>query len=411
MARGCRSLTLNSLSSTPEFQLVCACSRTQATAADLERQRQLAPAIDEQRFLECVHRHRVAPLVLHNLRQHPPGIFPQTLLDELLRQQRRNAFQALAATQELHRLTVALRAAGIVSLPLKGIAVALRYYGNASLRHSGDIDIWVAPQDLPRSLQLLRDVGYAVPDHSKALTAVQQRYLQSVTYHEEYRHPQGHRLELHWRLEGNPHGPVEDIAGIFQRSEPLNIGTLQIPAFGAEDLLLYLCSHGSKHAWFRLKWLFDLPNLLESREWDWPALFAKAERERCLIHLHIGLLLAQQLCGWQAPAPVLAAWEEDRSLQRRAAYCYRALNDPENWWTLRMPMLKEAQRQLGYLRGLHSSWRGRAWLWYRNATCEADWQVLPLPDACFYLYFPLHPLLVLARRLFKLEHGAPGHGH
>jgi hypothetical protein len=62
--------------------------------------------------------------------------------------------------------------------------------------------------------------------------------------------------------------------------------------------LLYLCAHGARHSWFRLKWLVDLPYVLQSKAWDWPALFAKARRMGCADALLLGLVLSQRLLGW-----------------------------------------------------------------------------------------------------------------
>ena len=50
-------------------------------------------------------------------------------------------------------------------------------------------------------------------------------------------------------------------------------------------------AHGARHSWFRLKWLVDLPYVLQSKAWDWPALFAKARRIGCADALRLGLIL------------------------------------------------------------------------------------------------------------------------
>ena len=72
---------------------------------------------------------------------------------------RRNllAFNALA------RVIEHLNAHGIPNILLKGVALALTLYKNEALRPMGDVDLLVRWDDVPRTVELLRELGYTTP--------------------------------------------------------------------------------------------------------------------------------------------------------------------------------------------------------------------------------------------------------
>ena len=167
--------------------------------------------------------------------------------------------------------------------------------------------------------------------------------------------------------------------------------------------LLYLCAHGARHSWFRLKWLVDLPYVLQSKAWDWPALFAKARRMGCEDALRLGLVLSQRLLGWVPPAEVTAWLAAGRNMDWACREVEFALAEPAEWaepGQVPTPM-RVRWRQRIYKWRLYRSWRARFYELARMGTGPEDWQLLPLPDALFWLYFALRPVLILWRK-FKL---------
>ena len=149
------------------------------------------------------------------------------------------------------------------------------------------------------------------------------------------------------------------------------------------------------HLWFRLKWIFDLPVVLDSSDWDWPALFAKAARNRCEKHLALGLLLAHRLCDWIVPATV-DSWLAQQDVARAYQDVLDALQAPESEFAGSPPVavwLRHIRYHAGFLGktdALVSTVR-------KYATSPNDWLQLPLPDALFPLYFVLRPFLWLWR--------------
>jgi hypothetical protein len=74
----------------------------------------------------------------------------------------------------------------------------------------------------------------------------------------------------------------------------------------AEDLLLMLCVHGSRHGWDKLENLCALAELVRGRErLDWTHVWQKAGEMHCRRMVAFGLLLAHGLLALPLPADVM----------------------------------------------------------------------------------------------------------
>jgi len=81
---------------------------------------------------------------------------------------------------------------------------------------------------------------------------------------------------------------------------------------GAEDLLLGLAIHHSRHCWNRRSYVDDIVNVLRSVETDWMLLRRLAISTRATRVLNIALLLSNQASPGVAPPDAMAAAEDDR---------------------------------------------------------------------------------------------------
>ena len=265
----------------PEIQLLCACCRVKPNDTDLKLQAALAPLISADKLISLAIRHRVEPLLYHNLKLHAAGVFPDDILDALAVRARRNTVKSLHALRINVQLARMLRAHGIRYLPLKGATIAQRYYGSISLRHSNDIDFWVPARSVEAVRALLVEQGCRPYDEYN-LQKIEERgerhrkFLREHFHHDVWIHSGGEHLELHWRITSNARGLLLEPVDLLASGEPIDVASDSMTTMGPVPLLLYLCDHGAHHGWFRLKWLMDLPQVLESREWDWPQVLAEA---------------------------------------------------------------------------------------------------------------------------------------
>ena len=74
-------------------------------------------------------------------------------------------------------------------------------------------------------------------------------------------------IELHWKLRSfNDTIVVRDLKN---SKSFINTQWNNIYALNHLDQFIYLCIHGTEHAWYRLKWLMDIPMILKNVKFKW----------------------------------------------------------------------------------------------------------------------------------------------
>ena len=345
--------------------------------------------------LAAAVRHRVVPLLCESVNRSAEAT-AEDIVAELRDLYRANALTLLSVGVEVRRVLDLLAGAGIACLLLKGISLAGRYYRDMARRHVGDIDVLVRAEQLRDAIQLLTAAGYSGGEEMLALSPKQWRFSLFSGQHVGLTTPDGVVLELHWRPMVNPFmfQYVWDDCLVAR----VDVMGAQVPCLRDEECLLYLCAHGARHAWFRLKWLCDLPAVLVSRQWHWPTIFEMATRFACDDAVRLGLLLAHRLLVWPIPKEVSEWIATGRDLGWACEEAIREMAEPEEWSQRTNAPLRVWLRQLWFRWRFYDSWKTRAREVARYSTSSEDWKLLPLPDWLFWLYFPLRPFLVLWRR-------------
>lgn len=342
-------------------------------------------------FNACMDRHRVGPFLHQRLPAEARAALPEAVRHRLAVSARLNARRALMRVGELARLVQLLEGHGIPVTSVKGPLLARQLYGDLGARHSGDLDLLLAPAHAGRADQLLRAAGYSRSAPDFELTPRQLGKYLEVRHEFEYFSADGrNRLELMWRL-GN-HAPLTQTGDAPHHCE---LGGRRIAVLAPETEALYLLLHGARHGWFRLFWLLDMALLLQGRDLDWPRLARRAGELRMERPLWQGVWLAGELFGMRLPE-VFSAPPPDEPVLRRLVddACRHILLSPDelksgaaHWW------------MTGYLLRLQSSMWARWRVLQPRYVAPADWKTLPLPDRWFALYYVLWPLLWLKRRL------------
>ncbi len=183
------------------------------------------------------------------------------------------------------------------------------------------------------------------------------------------------------------------------------MGSEELQAPCRQDLLLFLCAHGAKHAWNRLKWITDIAELLRvSPDLDWRALMGNVDAwgaERLLL---LGDRLAHDLLSAQLPDEMLARIADEPVLEPLAALVAERL-----WKSLeRSPgILENASFHLK----MRTRWQDKLRYCLQNTMVPTvgEWKLIPLPEHLSFLYYPMRPLrligaysLGLLKRLFTL---------
>ncbi|MDQ0348161.1 nucleotidyltransferase family protein [Ancylobacter vacuolatus] len=363
----------------PAFALLLQLCARAARHAAAESAAPAGRVEDWQAFLRLVDRHRVAGLVHLGLGRVAAAV-PDDVRRAIAERAGVLARNNLAMVAATIRLQKAFDAAGIEVVFFKGALVGQRAYGSIAIKQGKDVDFLVRPDDLAATVMLLAGEGYRPSIPEAPLTPAKIDALRAFQIEAVMVDPaRGVQLEPHWRLTENrrllPLGPL--LAGADKRE---SLGGVAIRGFHPDDEFAYLCVHGARSGWFRLKWLADLHALL----------VGLPEEERARLYRHAetlgagpAALLAFGLCRELFALPVPAALARpvaaplQRAMHRMSISCLR---DEDPQFSIRrvvvLPMLHALA--CGPLHVMAEFGR-----WTVNCQDALD---VPLPRRLYFLY-------------------------
>jgi len=241
---------------------------------ELRARELLAMSLEWDQILERVKAYQTLPLFYHNLqRLGLPGV-PDSTCWELARVVTTHQLRCEILAQELIRLLRLLSRAGIPTIPLKGVTLALELYGDPALRVCSDIDLLVPPDSAARVIDLIVASGYhPIQPFFRGLLLRYGKDCMLV--------PDGNRpcpVELHWALVWG--GPLEKelVQELWSEAQPKAF--FGIPAYALSPAweFLYLAVHAIRHGWTALKWFVDLEELYSRSALNWENVKDKAKR-------------------------------------------------------------------------------------------------------------------------------------
>jgi hypothetical protein len=280
---------------THEWNLVLAASSPEPRERDLNRIRLLLEKPpDWDAVLRLADQHGTSSLLFQNV-TGASDLVPQGALASLRRLYERNIHKSLFLTRELMRILECLDGLGVEVIPYKGVVLSEAYYGDAALRQSGDMDLFVREQDVRCIQSAVRGLGYtprvSIPEDAEA------DYIASG-YESTFDSTAGKNLlELQWALQPRYYAVDFDMDGLFERAVTVSLAGRRVKTPSAEDLLIVLSLHAAKHVWGRLIWLCDIAQILKQGNLNWDWIQSEAQELGVERILHITLLLANRLLG------------------------------------------------------------------------------------------------------------------
>jgi hypothetical protein len=369
----------------PEFLLAAACCRWPPSEDRNTAVRTAAEGVaDWDQFLWLVKRQRVIGLV-HNALLSAGIELPPVVGEEIARLSQHIVRRNLILAGETVRLQRSLEAANIPVLVLKGIALAQLAYGSVTTKQTRDIDLLVSPDRAEASLRILEGEGYTLSSPAEHLNAMQRRALVRYAREVELFHRGNEILvELQWRAADNPlllkgvdaNSPTQTIA----LSNAVSVRTL-----AQDDLFAYLCVHGARHSWSRLKWLADLNALTSAGDADIGRLYRHAQQIGAGLCAAQALLLCQRLFALRPPDGLADEMQANDRAIRLTAIALAAMTAPHAETAVDAGFV-------GVLRVVRTQFLlGQGWRFY-VAQCRAalagpaDVIRLPLPPSLYFLY-------------------------
>jgi hypothetical protein len=273
--------------------------------------------VDWHHVAALAHRHRVVPLIWHNLSKGSTVDLPEWLAEDFRSTYQRNALHGLRVTAHLTRIVAAFEAEDIPALPLKGVCLAARYYGNVAARYTGDIDLLVPASDLDRADAILRGLGY-LRVANKTRTIVLEPFEEDRDFrlHFIYISRDGVPIELHFHLHNNPDILAVDTGSAIAEGHSVSIGRTTLPIMPDDLQFVFLATHGARHEWVRLQWVCDIAVMIDrARPEDVRQWLATAARHSLTNPVVQAMILAQRLLGIELPPEVLSAYAQSRRIR------------------------------------------------------------------------------------------------
>lgn len=354
--------------------------------------------------------HGVTGILQRNAVRQPLEGVPAAVLERFARRSRRLTVSGLALAADLVDLCTMLDRQDIPHRLLKGPALSQHLFGDPCIRVMSDLDILVPEAQAQAAIVLLQGRGYRLRSPAIEITAENWPMLVRGRGDVELIHPETRRVvELHWRWQRNEALMGFDPERVWDQGEAVKIGGTRLWMPEPTELVLYLCVHGTRHGWDRLKWLLDLiwwrqnPDLAL----DWVALDRRAAVVGAQPSLHTALLLMQRLAGQPLPDGVRLLPVAARLADAAEAGLHARSVAPESAAAPERVSFGALTRALVMEWRMSASWGGRlrGILWGRFLRPnDLDLITLALPPGWLWLYGPLKPFLWLYRRVRRIEY-------
>lgn len=283
--------------------------------------------IDGDALVDAAQHARVAPLVYLVLRDK--AWMPPHILDRLRVSYFATARRNLLAFDALARVLDRLNAHDVPNILLKGVALALTLYKNEALRPMSDVDLLVPRDDVPRTIALLRELGYDTPI-PEVRTGARLAYDGELYLRSDDAHAAS--IDLHWNLVNAPNyrrSAAEQ--WLWDGARPVAVGAAEGRVLSPEAQLIHLCTHkvlhhsGEDDAGDAL-WGFDIALLLTEYTMDWDLVLVKAQGLGMIASMQQALPAVLPEWGVPVPEDVLARLQtlkpsraERRLMQWRAS--------------------------------------------------------------------------------------------
>lgn len=284
----------------------------------------LREKIDWRFFLRTAEKHRIVPLVFEDLRRFS-AILPQSFFVDLVNRARRCAMHNLNFNFQILKISEIFEKSNIEFLAYKGSTLAQIAYGDLSLRQFGDLDILIRKKDFPEVKRIILANG------GNSLWELSEKQENAVLkYYYEFPFKIGKNpvlVEIHWAFVESFFAFDYNIEEVFRRRRAVSIRGRKIPTISNEDLLLFLCVHGSKHFWKRLSWICDVGKLVAAQPIDWTIVLRLAEKNGSRRMLNLGLSLAKDFLKIELPDQINQEIKSDREVESLAAELKKYLFD------------------------------------------------------------------------------------
>lgn len=248
--------------------------------------------------------YRLLPLLYANMSRLGVN---HSLMGRLKGTYRRTWCEAQRTLEQARDVLNLFRAHDIETLLIKGIPLAIGYYGNEALRPMADFDIVVPHAKAMQAINLLDERGWKRGQFSRD---------EDVIFHHamQFFHPKGGEVDVHWHILSECRSV--DAGRHFRAcTEPLEVKGVATRQLGPTDTLFHTVVHGIRwNAEPPIRWIPDALTILRKAgpAIDWDRILVFAERERLSYRLRLGLAFLAERFAAPIPEYVLETLKRRR---------------------------------------------------------------------------------------------------
>lgn len=283
-----------------EFILLCSRPNLDYEAENKATQYLNQSCFDWEYFYELSVAFGVLPLLYRHLKNRFSKHVPDHILKKIHHFFLVNGTRNAVLTHELLKILELLNTKNILAVPFKGPVLADVVYGSDLLRTFSDIDILVQTSEAVVALKTLQDAGYRLVDELDEKYA---DFYVEIEHAFNLQSPGGKiNIDPQWKLLGIYTPEPITLEKFKDRLIEMKFAGKDIIHLAYEDLLFYLCVHGTKDGWRKFEWVCCIAELLRKHpDLDWDRIIHTAEKESCMNKFMLGIYLAVTLC--KAPLP------------------------------------------------------------------------------------------------------------
>ena len=373
----------------PEDQLLLCCSRFKLDKENFDKIRKIISSVDWDIFLHKAIFHKVIPLVFLNIKRCCREKIPRPIWKRLKEFYIANGVRNLFLVYNLIEILDLFKDNNIKAVPFKGPVLALSVYHSYSFRSFVDLDILIESSELNSAIGLLKAHGYS-PDIN--LTDSQYNKFTKIEDNLSLSNQEMMTtVELHWELSGCCLPQPFDYKMIESRLDSILLKNRIVRTLGGEDLLIYLCVHGSKHKWNCLDFVCCVAELVRERpNLDWDQIFEFSKDIGAKRMVLVGLKLAKDILDIKIPTAAGEMMAADPKVERLASHVRELL------------LLQGDDEQQHLFSTRFAFWHLHCVDTFENSIryalrlsfvpTIADWRWVRLPAQVSFLYYCLRPV-------------------
>lgn len=368
----------------PEVELLLICARPTCLPEGIEDH--IVPEIDWDKLFNLSNEHYMLPILYRRL-QSVSHYVPEDKMIHFRDAFNNNAFHNLQLTSELFKILELFDEHNILAIPLKGPQLAIQIYGDLALREFSDLDILVPASQVIDAKRMLQNLGYRL---SFEMNRAQEHDFLKASHHFNLTSPDsGVTVELHWRLSPRIRLSILDSDSLFDRAKKIDFLGKDVLTISAEDMVLYLCEHGTGHCWDNLGLINDIARLIHVGKINWDEVLQRAIEGDRLRSVSCGIILANRLLGASVPEKVMEEMQSDPIAGFLVKQGCRKLFDETREYPMNRILFQLKVRQRNHERIIYL-------LELVMNPTQKDWRAQSLPEFLNIAYHLVRPV-----RIFK----------